>query len=272
MTVENTTTTSSNIPVAVGRVSASSRYATTEAQIELWLSSKQSIEANCAYNEITTLQFRGKLNVEALVSALEKVVKRHQCLNATVSKDGLELIINANQKLSLKQVDFSGLSNDDREIELLKVIQEQGCTPFDLENGPLFRAVLQKLSETEYYLTLAAHHIVLDGWSLGVISHDLGALYDTANGKPTELPPANTYQEYSRAMERYFASDEAAADEKFWCESLPSSFARWVRNRGAVFSIHCWPRLNVSLPGFPDVMTSALVFQPPDRWRWSNQS
>ena len=218
--IENATSTSSNIPVVVGGQDVSSRYATTEAQIELWLASKQSVESNCAYNEISTLQFRGELNVDALVVALGKLVQRHRCLGATVSKDGFELIINDDQELSLSQLDLSQFAGEDQEIERLKVIQEQGCTPFDLENGPLYRAVLQKLSATEHHLTITAHHIVLDGWSLAVVCHDLGALYDTENGKPTSLPPVNTYQEYSRAMDRYFASGEAAADEKFWCDKF----------------------------------------------------
>ncbi len=217
MTVENTTNTSSNIPVVVG-TAASKRYATTEAQLELWLSSKQSTEANCAYNEITTLKLRGPLNVKALVTALTQVTQRHQCLNAAISKDGLELIVNSAQPLDIRQVDFSHLSEEDREIERLKAIQQEGCTPFDLENGPLFRTVLQKYSETEHHLTVTAHHLVLDGWSLNVLSRDLGVLYDNENGKPGQLPPANTYQQYSRAMDQYFASDDAAADEAFWVD------------------------------------------------------
>ena len=189
----------------------------TEAQLELWLSSKQSVEANCAYNEIATLKLNGNLDIQALEQTVARLVERHEALRATFSDDGNQMVIAKSMDLNFKFVDFSDLDIADQEIERLKIIQAEACTPFDLEKGPLFRTVLQKTSDSEHFLTLSAHHIVMDGWSLGVACKDLGVIYDQEIGIDSVLPQVHSYEEYSRAMDAYFQSDEAERDETFWC-------------------------------------------------------
>ena len=220
MTITNDTSydsTGLNAAVVVGATSSNTPFPATEGQLELWLSSKQSVEANCAYNEITTLTFKGELDAVALKQSLYQIVERHSGLRATFSDDGQQMIVADQMELNWQEFDFSDLDEADLEIERLKVIQAQACTPFDLEKGPLFRVVLQKSSVDKHHLTLTAHHIVLDGWSLGVICNDLGFIYDQLTGATQgELPFANDYQEYSRRMSEYFQSDEAESDEQFW--------------------------------------------------------
>ena len=207
--------------VVVNNSSKPITFPATEAQLELWLSSKQSVEANCAYNEITTLRFVGDLDVDALKKSLEQVIKRHGGLRATFSLDGQQMIVADHIELSWKEFDFSDLDDADQEIESLKVIQAEACTPFDLEKGPLFRTVLQKTANDVHHLTLSAHHIVMDGWSLAVICNDLGAFYDqqTGNGA-ANFPAVNHYKEYSRSMDDYFKSEAAEIDEKYWCDQF----------------------------------------------------
>ena len=198
----------------------------TEAQLEIWLSSKQSTEANCAYNEIATLHLSGALNHSVLETALQQLIERHDSLRSTISTDGLKMNVAETAQLQFEFKDWSELDQDEVENRRLQVLQDEACVPFDLENGPLFRTILQRVSENEHYLTLSAHHIILDGWSLAVVSRDLGFLYDQLLGKPgKELPEAMSYAEYSQRMSEYFGSDNADQDKAFWrdqfAESIP---------------------------------------------------
>ena len=197
------------------------RFAATEAQLEIWLSSQQSVEANCACNEITSLKLSGDLDRDALSVALKAVIARHDSLRAMFSADGTQMIIQPTIEFKCDDFDWSDQDEADLEISRLKLLQAQACIPFDLQNGPLFRASLQKTGPQEFYLTVAAHHIVLDGWSLGVLVRDLGHFYDAARGlNPEKLPAAISYQEHSKAMTEYFATQQAHEDEQFWMEQF----------------------------------------------------
>ncbi len=196
-----------------------SQFPATEAQLEVWLSSQQSVEANCAYNEISSLEFRGELDVERLKLAIDKVVARNASLRSTFSPDGYEVRVHADVVYSYETADLTG--DQTRDGGQLSIVQTQARTPFDLVNGPLLRVVLQKFSDTHHKLTFAAHHIVLDGWSLAVFCRDLGYFYDTLSGETRdELPPVNSYADYAQKMESYFDSNEGKADEAFWVDQF----------------------------------------------------
>ncbi len=210
-----------DFPVVVGHSTTEKRYPATEAQLEVWLSSGQSIEANCAYNEISSLTIRGDLNRQQLESAIAKVVERNDSLRSTFSPDGREVIVHRTARYDFEFVDWSELSVTDLEVKKLEVAQKQACTPFDLVEGPLLRIVLQKISDAEHRMTFSAHHIVLDGWSLWVFCRDLGHFYDSLQGKPGKpLPDANQYEAYSRKMAEYFESSAGRADEAYWVEQF----------------------------------------------------
>ena len=104
MSTVNNISTNSAIPVAVGPQSTSvETYFASEAQLEVWLSSQQSTEANCAYNEISSLVFRGQLDKAILKQAFEKVVERHQSLRTTFSKDGQQARVWPQLKFGYKE-------------------------------------------------------------------------------------------------------------------------------------------------------------------------
>ena len=193
------------------------KYATTEPQLELWLASQQSDEANCAYNELCTLILKGDLNVAALEAAIEKSTQRHESLRTTFSVDGSTAFVHSNVKPTIEHLDFSAISDSEKSNKLSELTTTEGSTSFDLENGPLVRFVIQKLSATEHHLLINAHHIILDGWSLAVLANDIGHFYDgECVGNPVQLPPANQYAEYSQQMSDYMNSENATTDEAFW--------------------------------------------------------
>ena len=221
---------SNTFPVAIPAVSSSStsanpqRFAATEAQLEVWLSSKQCVEANCAYNEISSLTIRGDLDLENLKQAIGKVIQRHTILRSTFSADGQQIIVHEKSNFDFELHDWS--KTESSEVPKLKqqVVAKLASTPFNLETSPSLRVVVQIVDPTRHVLTFAAHHAVLDGWSLAVFCKDLGHFYDQLSGIDVpELPPANQYQDYTTAMETYFASDKGQADEAFWTDQYSGS-------------------------------------------------
>lgn len=211
------------LQVSVGPAAASfeKQYLATEAQLEIWLSSLQSPAANCSYNEISSLILKGTLNAKALQQALRHVVTRNAGLRTTFSSDGKTAQVMAAANHEFRFVDLSQKSQSDSATAQEDLIREEGHKPFDLENGPLLRCVLQKISNTNHKLTFTAHHIIMDGWSLAVFARDLGKCYDALlQGVKVDLPPANQYEDYSKKMEEYFASEDGQADEKFWTDQF----------------------------------------------------
>ncbi len=209
---------------ASGTSSVVSTYKTTEAQLEVWLSSQQSVEANCSYNEISSICLRGELDQNAFVKALSLVVDRNASLRTTFSEDGLQVHVHSHLDYAFETFDWSQEVNLDPAQKNLEVVQKQACTPFDLVKGPLLRVALQKYSATNHRMTFSAHHIVLDGWSLAVFCRDLGRFYDSIRtGKQAKLPEASQYDEYARAESEYFASTEGQSDEDFWVSQFEDS-------------------------------------------------
>ena len=219
MSTLNTFSSTENVPVVVGRpANVEKRFAMTEAQLEVWLSSMQSAEANCAYNEISSLVIHGPLDTEVIKIAIDKVVERNALLRSTFSSDGQEVLVHKTASYEFKFVDFSGADSEEGHAE---VIQQQATTPFDLINGPLFRVVLQKVSDTRHKLTFAAHHVILDGWSLAIFCRDLGYYYDTLRGVSREpLPAVNHYDEYAEKIGAYFNTEAGRQDEAFWLDQF----------------------------------------------------
>jgi amino acid adenylation domain-containing protein len=187
---------------------------TTAAQAEIWVSSQMGDDASCAYNESVTLFFIGRLDVEALRGALERVVARHEALRTTISRDGKLLCIAASSSPRLEIIDLSSMAAAEKEARFAAVLRDVAEQPFDLEHGPLFVAQLVRFTPEEHRLVLTAHHIVCDGWSFAVIFQDLGVLYSAAvQRRAPELKEAHDFSAYARA-ER--AAEGSLDDVEAW--------------------------------------------------------
>lgn len=212
-------------PVVVGTDSNIEKtFPATDAQIEVWLGGLQGVDASCSFNEIATIGFKGEFDVEKLQVAIAKTVRRNDALRSVYSSDGTTVRVLKDHAPSLQIEDWShenDLNFANRQNEL---IIEQGNTPFDLQHGPLMRLILQKASNHQHFLTINAHHILLDGWSLAVFIRDLGYFYDVENGVARQpLPPAISYQSFSTAMTQYHRSDQRQKDETYWVEKFSDS-------------------------------------------------
>src|SRR6185436_18180032 len=161
------------------------------AQHGLWFLDRLA-PASALYNMPVVLRIDGPLRVDALVAAVGEIARRHEALRTIFVLDGDEPAQRILRQIpGLAVVDLSGLPDPRAEAERRE--KEEVRRPFSLESGPLFRPLLLRLSAAEHWLILAAHHIVTDGWSVGVFSQELEALYQ---GSP--LPePAVQYADFS---------------------------------------------------------------------------
>ena len=191
---------------------------TNEAQKEIYLSSLiGGANANRAYNESFVLAIHGTLNTGFLIQAINELVQRHEALRSTLSADGNYVFVAAFSAINVPLLDLTEHSPAKQQEMQSQVATENAEYIFDLLNGPLFYFQLIKLAAAKYQLCMTAHHIIADGWSVGVILQDLGKLYSAKiSGSPAALQPAPQMLQYAKD-EIAFASTKTHAEiETFW--------------------------------------------------------
>ena len=160
------------------------------AQERLWFLD-QLQPGDFAYNMPIALRLSGFLNIAILEQSLNTIVQRHEILRTTFPLvDGNPVqVIAPVQTVKISIVDLSSLEPTQRDLELQQLLTETARLPFDLAQGPLMRTKLLRLSESEYVALLTLHHIVSDGWSLGVLVQELTVCYNALlAGNPAPLP------------------------------------------------------------------------------------
>ncbi|MEJ0106406.1 MAG: condensation domain-containing protein [Bacteroidota bacterium] len=191
---------------------------TTEPQRELWLSCVLGGEdANRAYNESVSLEFDGTFDISSFKKAIHDLILRHEALRSTLSSNGENLVIYKNLPVEINVQDISAKTDEDQKSILNKFLHDELNIAFDLHEGPLFRVFIHKLNETRHYFTLIIHHIIGDGWSIGIILQDLSKLYNlNLLGESINLPKAPQISEYAAEQLNYNKSEEYKATENFW--------------------------------------------------------
>src|SRR6266540_7310153 len=132
-----------------------------------------------------------RLLADGSVYNVPEVVRRHEVLRTRFEvEDATPVqVIAPELKFELEVEDLSALAARECEAEAQRRAQEEAAQPFDLEHGPLLRARLLRLGESEHWLLLTLHHIVTDGWSSGVLRRELSVLYEAFRaGRPSPLP------------------------------------------------------------------------------------
>src|SRR5262249_9155847 len=147
--------------------------------------------AGSAYNMPAACRLQGILDVEALERSLAELARRHESLRTrfeTVNGEGMQ-VIDPPGEFRLEVVDLSQLPEQEREAEALRRRQQEIEGRFDLSRGPLFRVCLLRLGSEDHLLLMTMHHIISDGWSIGVMIRELGALYaGFIEGRSARLP------------------------------------------------------------------------------------
>ena len=198
------------------------------AEQRLWFLD-QLQEKSVAYNEIEALRLRGSLSVGAngrspLQAALQEIVRRHESLRTNYQAvDGSPVrTIAPELDLQMPIVDLQHLPTEERLKEVQRIGDRISGQPFDLANEPLVRVSLLQLAADDYVLLLTMHHIITDGWSTGVLSHELEVLYGAyVLGKPSPLPQLPIQYTDFACWQRQPATAEMLAPQlAYWKQQL----------------------------------------------------
>jgi hypothetical protein len=172
------------------------------------------------YNVPCRAWLHGPLDVTALRRALNEIVARHESLRTTFpAANGQPMqAIAQTMTFDLPLVDLTTVPADRREAEVRRVATEEARQPFDLASGPLVRARLLRLAEDEHALVLMLHHIVADGWSVGVLFRELGSLYDAfSQGLPSPLPDLSIqYADYAATQREWLQGAVLGRELDYW--------------------------------------------------------
>ena len=198
------------------------RLALSFAQQRLWFISRME-GASRAYHIAAGLRLSGKLDRDALARALNKIGERHEALRTTFSmRDGepIQVIGPAEQGFELLEVDLR--EAEEVEAELLRQAEQEAETPFDLARGPLARGRLLRLGEDEHALLVTMHHIVADGWSMGILIEEFSALYSGyREGKEAELPELSIqYADYAAWQREWLSGEALERQAEYWRRTL----------------------------------------------------
>ncbi|MGC4969132.1 condensation domain-containing protein [Streptomyces globisporus] len=185
-------------------------------QQSLWLA-EQFNGPGATYNIPGAVRLIGRLDIDSLRRGLDEVIDRHEVLRTTVhGVDGAPV-----QRV---HDDFTVRLpvQDVREDQIHDLAQEHARTVFDLETGPLIRVALLRIDAEDHVLLVNIHHIVSDGWSLGVLVHELVTLYSSfAQGKPSPLPPVeHQYADFAQWQRSWLDGEVFDEQLAYWKRKL----------------------------------------------------
>ncbi|MGB7922677.1 MAG: amino acid adenylation domain-containing protein [Pyrinomonadaceae bacterium] len=191
------------------------------AQHRLWVIHKMAPESP-AYNMGRVFLLAGQLNVAALRAALNIIVERHQSLRTTFVEDEGRPKQRISSELEdyFEEVDLSAGGLDEDEAQ--RLARQEFSRPFDLQSGPLLRAKVFRLQSDKHILTIVTHHIIADGWSLGIFLRELSAAYSSVlQGKDLNLEPVlSQYRDYAESQQRLLSGPSAEQHRQYWASKL----------------------------------------------------
>jgi len=196
------------------------------AQERLWLLDRFE-PGNPAYNMPVALKLAGVLDQAALARAFREVVRRHETLRTFFRVDEdrpVQVTVPVGQVAAgaLPVVDLGRLPASARERLARRLTGEEAASPFDLAAAPPIRLKLLRLAAREHVLLLTMHHILSDGWSVGVLTRELATLYESfRNGTPSRLPELPLqYADFAAWQRRWLAGEALEEQLGYWRRQL----------------------------------------------------
>ncbi|MBV9108414.1 MAG: amino acid adenylation domain-containing protein, partial [Gemmatimonadetes bacterium] len=187
------------------------------AQQRMWVLDRLEPGAT-AYNLSFPWRIRGALDVPALERAVGEIVRRHEMLRTRIEvRDGEPVQVVEPFRGCTLPIAHLDVAEPGREDEYVRIAGEEADRPFDLEAGPLFRALLVQAADDDHLFAWSIHHAASDGWSTGVFEAELSALYDAfAAGAPSPLAPLPLQYGDFAVRQRERLSGDALAEEVSW--------------------------------------------------------
>lgn len=189
------------------------------AQQRLWFLD-QLAPGNLFYNLPLAVILEGDLDIPALEASLNEIIRRHAVLRTNFKAEGgvPVQVIKPELKIHLEVVDISGINEAEKSEKAFRLAEQEARTPFDLAVDPLLRAQLIRLDHDRHVILLTMHHIVSDGWSMGVFMQELAKLYPSflsAGGSPLVDLPLQ-YFDYSNWQRKWLQGEELERQLAYW--------------------------------------------------------
>ncbi|QLE53350.1 amino acid adenylation domain-containing protein (plasmid) [Nostoc sp. C057] len=204
-------------------ISRSGNLPLSFAQQRLWFLD-QLIPNNPFYNIPLALHLTGSLNLAALEQTFNEIVQRHEALRTTiVVQTGQPVqVINSTLTIPLPIIDLRQLPQAEREIQAQRLTTQEAQRPFNLSTDSLLQVKLLWLDETQYILLLTMHHIVSDGWSIGVLIQEIAALYTAfASNQPSPLPKLTIqYADFAYWQRQWLQGEVLKKQLSYWQKQL----------------------------------------------------
>ena len=196
------------------------------AQSRLWfIAQLEGAETSVTYNMPNALELKGNLNIEALRASFEYLLERHTILRTSFPEmlgEAQVLIHNSEDLDVLKIVDLQALDPQTQAETVPRLVDLDAQDPFDLNTDPLFKAKLLQLSPEKNILLLNIHHIISDGWSMGVFKQEWEQSYAAlVAGNQPNLPPLPIqYSDYAAWQRSWLQGEILARQENYWKQQL----------------------------------------------------
>ncbi|WP_343674181.1 amino acid adenylation domain-containing protein [Chitinophaga sp.] len=203
------------IPVAEHQES----YPLSSAQRRLWLLSQ--LHGTEAYHMLKCYTLEGEVNKKAFTTAFDQLIARHEILRTVFSEDGRQYMLSPEDiGFELQHYDLCTEAEKDNLIKDL--IRQQLDTPFDLSSGPLLRALLIRTGENSWVFAYVMHHIISDGWSMGVMVRELMQVYQAClSDQPLLLPELPfQYKDYAVWQQARLNSTAMDRDKAYWLQQF----------------------------------------------------
>ncbi|MEH2040987.1 amino acid adenylation domain-containing protein [Nostoc sp.] len=196
------------------------------AQERLWLLNQLEPDSPF-YNEQIALKLHGQLNVVALEQSLNKIISRHEILRTnfhTINEQPVQVIADR-LTLNVPVLDLTELPESEREIACQQLATTEAAQPFNLASSPLIRACVVKLKELEYAFVLTVHHILVDGWSTGVLMRELATIYSAlCNNLSPELPELPIqYADFAIWQRQWLQKEVLQTQLDYWKQLLKNA-------------------------------------------------
>jgi amino acid adenylation domain-containing protein len=194
------------------------------AQERLWFLDRL-VPDSPFYNMSSSLVIGGPLQVKILEKTFKEIVRRHEALRTSFisNADGKpSQIIDPGLTIEMPVLDLHSLTNREKTAEVKRLAKEDAVKIFDLAKAPLLRTSLLKLSEKEHVLLMTMHHIISDGWSIGVLNREITTIYKAyAAGKESLLPGLEIqYADFSVWQRRWISKGIYEAQLEYWKKQL----------------------------------------------------
>jgi len=193
------------------------------AQQRLWFL-EQLVPGNPFYNVPTSVRLTGQLNISALEQTFNEILRRHEALRTSfkiIDQQPVQVLA-PHLNLPLPVINLQQLPAVERETEAQRLTAQEAQRPFDLTQGPLLRVQLLQLDQADHVLLLTMHHIVSDGWSMGVLIRELGVLYTAfASNQPSPLPELPLqYADFAHWQREWLQGEVLSTQLAYWRQQL----------------------------------------------------